>query len=179
MILAKQLRTSGSTVSVGTANSPGTSESVARIDHGHDHGAQTDPTQHALATEAAAGFLAPAEKTLLIALGAGVSGITASQHAALRTLNHWAAEGPFESYSGAYLETLPAAALFPTDWIWWVSNAKAAKLMDETVTYNSNLTVATQRRRVYDADGSTVSLTVTDTMTYSGVFELTRTRVIS
>lgn len=176
---ARQLKTTGTTSAVGLVSSGGIADAVALVDHAHAHGVQTDPTLHALATEAAAGFLSPAEKTLLIAVAAAPSPLTASQHAALRTLNHWAAEGPFESYSGAYLETLPAAAAFPTDWIWWASSAKAAKLMDETVTYNSNMTVATQRWRVYNSDGSTVLLTATDTMTYSGVFELTRTRVIS
>lgn len=35
---------------VGTANATGTSTSLARADHVHAHGAQTDPTLHAIAT---------------------------------------------------------------------------------------------------------------------------------
>jgi hypothetical protein len=111
----------------------------------------------------------------------GSSGITEAEHKTLRQLIHLAEEGgPFEGFaSGAYQETLPAADPFPTSFIWWTSAAKTAKIVEETITYNANKTVNTDEWEVYAIDGSTVLATVTDTMTYSGVFETSRTRTIA
>lgn len=109
------------------------------------------------------------------------SGITTSQHRALRQLIHLADEGgPFEGFAtGAYQETLPAANPFPTSVIWWTSSAKTSKIVEETITYNGNKTVATDQWKAYDTDGITVLATVTDTISYSGVFETSRTRAIA
>ena len=130
-----------------------------------------------LATTSVSGALSAADKTKLDGIAAGA--IDASLHATLRTLEHWMSDGPLEGYSGAYMETLPSGSVFPTQYVWWVDSSKAAKLMDETVTYNSNYTVASVRSRMYASDGTTVALTLTDTMTYTGVFETSRTRVIT
>jgi len=46
----------GTPISIGTSNSAGASNNLSRADHGHNHGAQTDPTHHALATGGANGF---------------------------------------------------------------------------------------------------------------------------
>jgi hypothetical protein len=109
------------------------------------------------------------------------TGITEAQHRALRQLVHLADEGgPYEGFaSGAYYETLPAADPFPTSFIWWTSSAKTSKIVEETVTYNANKTIATDVWEAYDVDGSTVLVTVTDTISYSGVFETSRTRTIT
>lgn len=48
---------------IGTANSEGTTSSLARADHVHNHGSQTDPTHHALATTSSHGFLSATDKT--------------------------------------------------------------------------------------------------------------------
>ena len=91
-------------------------------------------------------------------------------------------DGPFESFvSGAYKEILPAASLFPTSIIWWVSSAKLKKIVEETITYNSPImTIATDVWKLYDAnDGVTVISTVSDAVVYSGVVELSRTRSIA
>jgi hypothetical protein len=53
--------------SVGVANSEGVAASFSRSDHTHNHGAQTDPTQHALATNLAAGFLSASDFSKLAA----------------------------------------------------------------------------------------------------------------
>lgn len=53
---------------IGTANDAGVAPTVAASDHVHDHGAQTEPTHHAVATGAAAGFMSAADKTKLDAL---------------------------------------------------------------------------------------------------------------
>lgn len=109
------------------------------------------------------------------------SGISATTHKTLRQLIHLAEEGgPFEGFaSGAFQETLPSASPFPTSVIWWTSAAKTAKIVEETITYNANKTVATDQWKVYDTDGTTVLATVTDTISYSGVFETSRTRTIA
>ena len=108
------------------------------------------------------------------------SGISEAQHRTIRQLIHFLEEGPAEGFaSGAYKETLPAADPFPTSFIWWESAAKLKKIVEETVTYNANKTIATDEWKVYDTDGSTVLATVTDTMSYSGIFETSRTRTIA
>lgn len=107
--------------------------------------------------------------------------ITEVTHRDLRQLIHLAEEGgPFEGFaSGAYQEILPAASPFPTSVIWWVSSAKTSKIVEETITYNPNQTVATDEWKVYATNGTTVLATVTDSITYSGVFELSRIRSIA
>ncbi len=110
----------------------------------------------------------------------GGTGLTAADHKTLRQLIHLAHNGPFEGFtSGAYLETTPSADPFPTSFIWYESSAKLKKIVEETVTYNANKTIATNVWKAYDTDGSTVLVTVTDTITYSGVFETSRTRAVT
>jgi hypothetical protein len=106
--------------------------------------------------------------------------ITVTQHKTLRQLVHLAEEGgPYEGFAtGAYQETLPSANPFPTSVIWWTDSGKTMKIVEEVITYNGNKTVNTDQWLVYDTDGVTVLATVTDTITYSGVFELNRTRAI-
>lgn len=105
----------------------------------------------------------------------------AADHAALRELVHLAKDGgPFEGFaSGAYREILPAADPFPTQVIWWTSAAKTAKILEHELAYNPNKTIATSTWRVYAVDGTTVLVTSTDTMTYSGIYETHRTRSLS
>jgi len=64
---------SGAPVTIGVMNASGTAPSFALSDHLHDHGAQTDPTQHALATGADAGFMAPAQVTKLAGIAPGAT----------------------------------------------------------------------------------------------------------
>jgi len=52
-------------VTINTSNSIGVAASFARSDHIHAHGAQTDPTLHALATGAANGFMSSSDFTKL------------------------------------------------------------------------------------------------------------------
>lgn len=101
-------------------------------------------------------------------------------HAALRQLIHLAdgVGGPFEQFlSGAYREISGGA--FPTSKIWYESSAKTKKIVEKTITRNPNQTPATIEWKAYATDGSTVIATVTDTITYSGVFETSRTRTIA
>ena len=103
------------------------------------------------------------------------------QHAALRQLIHLADEGgPFELFAdGSFLETLPAGNPFPTSAIWYTDATKSAKIVEKLITRNPNQTPSTIVRKVYDTDGSTVLATATDTISYSGIIEISRTRVLS
>jgi len=108
-------------------------------------------------------------------------GITANQHSALRQLIHLAdgVGGPFEGFvSGTYREILPAEDPFPTQVIWWDSAAKNKKIVEKVLTRNGQQLPTTTQWKVYNSGGA-VEATVTDTITYSGVFEVNRTRTVS
>ena len=55
----------GTAVSIGTTNTEGVAASVARSDHTHNHGQQTDGYHHAIATTSTHGFLSAPDKTKL------------------------------------------------------------------------------------------------------------------
>lgn len=115
-----------------------------------------------------------------LATGGTTTGITANEHKALRHLIHFINDGPADGFvSGAFKETLPSSNPFPTSVIWWESAAKIRKIVEKIYTYNSNKTPATIQWKMYDADGTTVIATVTDSITYSNVFEISRTRSIA
>lgn len=104
---------------------------------------------------------------------------TSSQHQALRQLIHFIDNGPANGFaSGAYRENTPSPDPFPTAVIWYDDNTKAKKLVEKLITYTGP--VATQVQwKMYDTDGTTVLATVTDAISYSGVFETSRTRTIA
>jgi hypothetical protein len=107
------------------------------------------------------------------------TGISASQHQALRQLIHFLDDGPANGFpSGSYKETLPAASPFPTSEIWWESSAKLKKIVSLDTTW-TGAKITQEVWEVYDIDGSTVLATVTDVISYVGVFETSRTRTIA
>jgi hypothetical protein len=107
-------------------------------------------------------------------------GITEAEHRTIRQLIHFIDEGPAEGFAtGAYRETLPSADPLPTSIIWWTSSAKTAKIVEETITYTGSYLVDTDSWKMYALDGTTVIATVDDTVSYSGVFETSRTRAIT
>jgi hypothetical protein len=92
------------------------------------------------------------------------------------------AEGPVTTLlSGAYRETIGSP--FPTSIIWWESASKLKKLVEKTITRSGG--GATNPKptpivwEIYEPDGVTVRLTISDAITYSGVFETSRTRTIT
>ncbi len=110
----------------------------------------------------------------------GTGFLTRNEHRNVRQLIHFISQGPAEGFAtGAYRETLPAANPFPTSIIWWESSAKLKKIVEKTLTYNSNRTPSVTTWKMYDTDGTTIVTTVTDTHSYSGIFETSRTRSIS
>ncbi len=55
----------GVPVNIGSVNAQGIASSLARSDHIHAHGAQTDPSMHAVATGSAHGFMSSNDKSKL------------------------------------------------------------------------------------------------------------------
>jgi hypothetical protein len=98
-------------------------------------------------------------------------------HSALKQLIHFIDDGPTDGWtSGAYKETLPSGNPFPTQEIWWTSSAKTHKIVSLDVTLNSSKRPTSEVWKIYAADGSTVLITLTDSISYTGAFETTRTR---
>lgn len=105
-------------------------------------------------------------------------GISEAQHKVLRHLIHFIDEGPAEGFtSGAYKETTPTGP-FPTSVIWWESSAKLKKIVERTVTWTGP-NPTTDKWEIYDTDGITKLATVIDSITYSSIFETSRTRTIT
>jgi hypothetical protein len=78
--------------------------------------------------------------------------------------------------TGVYKET--TGTVFPTAIIWWTSSGKTAKIMEKDITW-TGASPTTIVSKMYAADGSTVISTITDTITYSGPFETSRSRTIA
>ena len=104
---------------------------------------------------------------------------TPSQHEVLRQLIHFIDEGPATGFpTGARKQILPAADPFPTSVIWWEDTALTKKIVEKLITRNPNKTPSVVQWKMYAIDGTTVISTVTDTISYSGVFEINRIRTI-
>lgn len=137
----------------------------------------TDPTVEGAVRYVSGSFRA-LDATGVFDLRSG-TGLTEAAHRALRQLIHFLEEGPADGFaSGAFKETLPTASVFPTSVIWWESASKAQKIVERTLTWTGvNLTA--DEWKIYDTDGTTLLVTVSDSISYSGVFETTRTRTIT
>jgi pectin methylesterase-like acyl-CoA thioesterase len=68
--------TTGTPSSIGTTNSEGIANAFARQDHIHNHGVQTDPAHHAVATGSDNGFMSSLDKTKLDGIEAGATAYT-------------------------------------------------------------------------------------------------------
>ena len=105
-------------------------------------------------------------------------GISEVEHEELRQLIHFINDGPAEGFaSGAYKETLPSGSVFPTSEIWWESSSKLKKIVSLSTTW-SGVNITQEVWDIYDTDGSTSIATITDSISYSGIFETNRTRTI-
>jgi len=104
----------------------------------------------------------------------------------LRELRDWTDRVRLESFlwlltlgptlNGAFRET--TGGVFPSSVIWWDTPAKAKKIASLTITRNANQTPNTEALTAYDTDGVTPVITLTDTITYAGVFETSRVRAV-
>lgn len=103
------------------------------------------------------------------------TGLSASAHKALKDLIHFLDDGPADGWaSGAYREV--TGSPWPSAIVWWTSAAKTHKIVSLDITRNANKTPSVEVWKGYDTDGSTVLVTLTDTISYSGVSETSRTR---
>lgn len=113
----------------------------------------------------------------LTELLAGSGGLTENAHRILRQLIHFIDNGPAEGFaSGAYREV--TGTIFPTAIIWYTDSGKTDKIVEKTITW-TGINPTTIEWKMYATDGSTVLATVTDTITYSGIFEISRSRAIT
>jgi len=107
--------------------------------------------------------------------------LDSGSHAALRQLIHFIDEGPAERFeTGAFKEkTYPLLSSWPSSVTWYVNSTKTQKIVE--VLYNRNVIQQSTSSvwKIYGQDGLTVSATVTDAITYSGVNEISRTRTIT
>ena len=102
--------------------------------------------------------------------------MTDAQHDSLRQLIHFINEGPGTGVaSGAYKEILPKSNPFPTSITWYTNSSKTNKIVEKIINYNSNKTPGSIIWKMYDTNGN-ILVTLTDTISYSGEFETSRTR---
>ncbi len=124
--------------------------------------------------------LSPGTDGYILTAGGPAANPSWESHDTLRKLIHLADRGPFEGFaSGAYKETLPVADPFPTSIVWYSNSGKTQKIVEKTIAYDLSKNPTTITWEAYESDGITVIATVTDTVSYSGVFETSRTRAIS
>ena len=119
----------------------------------------------------------PVAKTLTELL-AGAGGLTVAAHKALRQLIHFIDDGPAESFASlAYREV--TGTVFPTAIVWYVDNTKVNNKIVERLLTWTGVNLTTDQWKMYDTDGTTVLVTVTDAISFSGIFETNRTRTIA
>lgn len=102
--------------------------------------------------------------------------ITKAEHDKLTSLIHFIDDGPAEGfYSGAYCETI--GGIFPSSIIWYTSSNKLYKIVELNITRDSFKKPITEVWKIYSTEDILLA-TVTDTINYSGAFEINRERVI-
>jgi hypothetical protein len=109
--------------------------------------------------------------------GTASAGQIGPAHEAIRQLIHFVEDGPAEGFdSGAYREQ--TGTVFPSSIIWYdKSGVGKKKIVEKTITW-TGANPTTIVWKVYDTS-ETLLATVTDTITYSGPFETSRTRTIA
>jgi hypothetical protein len=95
-------------------------------------------------------------------------------HETLRQLIHFIDEGPGHGFpSGALKEVLGRP--FPTGVIWWTSTGKIAKYVEKQISLPG--VAPTQITwNMYATGGTAIAQTMTDRITYTGIFEVSRIR---
>lgn len=108
-------------------------------------------------------------------VGLSGSGISTSTHRTLLQLIHFIDGGPAEGFATGATRTT-TGTVFPSQILW--RRADSTKLVEKNITYTGAFPT-TIEWKIYDNDGTTVLATVTDTISYSGAFETSRTRAIT
>lgn len=134
------------------------------------------------AGQCSATFLEDPDDLVFLFFGGGGGGLTPADHQRLRQLIHFIDEGPAGGFtSGAYKETV--GGVFPTSVTWYEDATKTKKIVEKTITRSgggaTNVKPTPIVWRMYATDGTTVIETTSDAVTYSGAFEVSRTRTIT
>lgn len=117
------------------------------------------------------------QKIRVVNLPGGGGGISADQHKILRQLIHFIDDGPAEGFtSGAYKEI--TGTVTPSAIVWYESSSKLKKIVERLVTW-SGIVPSVDKWKIYDNSGITVIWTVSDAISYTGIFETDRTRTIT
>jgi hypothetical protein len=106
---------------------------------------------------------------------AASGGITPAQHKALRDLIHFIDNGPADGFASGSVRELTYTSGLVTRVVWWTDATKTLKIVQTDVTYTGALSTA-EVWQMFDTDGVTVLVTLTDSIIYSGALETERTR---
>ena len=167
------------------------------VDHGHDHdGVNSRPVALGpplsgstydnglfpfVSGTRVGGAIDAINQTLLIIdneLSGGISGALTPTTRDLIILAD--SDGPFEGYApGSERVTTYHNNVFPSSSIWYTDASKTSKIMEVVKSYPpSGVNPTTITYRSFETDGFTVRNTVIDTIAYSGIQEVSRSRVI-
>lgn len=105
--------------------------------------------------------------------------INSFDHQGLRQLIHLAEEGgPWEGFSSVIRDVGPSGSPFPTASIWWTDSSRQFKIVEKLIVRNPNKTPSTIQWKVYASGSTSPIVSMTDAITYVGIFETSRTRTI-
>lgn len=105
--------------------------------------------------------------------------VSYSAHETLRHLIHFVDGGPGDLFaSDAYRELTPFGNPFPTNVTWYTDTSKGSKIIEKIIVWSIPFPIIITWN-MYDSDGSTILESLTDTLTYSGPFEISRIRHIN
>lgn len=108
----------------------------------------------------------------------GEEGITPADHDALRQLIHFIDDGPTDGFASGSVKDCTTEGTLVVNEVWYTDAGRTQKIVELDITYNGVFPV-TETWRMYDTDGTTVLVTLVDTIQYNGVFEASRTRTYS
>lgn len=98
-------------------------------------------------------------------------------HETLRQLVHLANDdGPRGSQWANNLVQDSDSSPFPTGSIWYIDSSRTQKVVQKIITRNASQLPVTIQWKAYAPDGVTVVESYTDTISYVGIFETSRTR---
>jgi hypothetical protein len=110
-------------------------------------------------------------------LVAGTGGLTADQHKALHQLIHFIGDGPADGFTSGAFREMTWSGINPTDVIWYTDSGKTQKIVERNLTW-TGINLTTDAWKMYN-DSGTLIVTVSDSITYSGILEDDRTRTIT
>jgi len=100
---------------------------------------------------------------------------TGAAHEALLNLIHFIDEGPAKGFATGATKTV-TGGIFPSNISWFRADTKL--LIKQTITWSGPVPTVI-KSELFGSDGTTILETIQDTITYSGIFEVSRVRAIS